>query len=268
MKNQSITAREIDVVSRSTFMGKEIDVYGTAYEPLFKAKDVAEWIGIKNVPDLITRVDAEEVHRLNLGSLQGETWFLTEDGLYEVLMQSRKPIAKQFKKGVKEILKTIRRTGEFKAQPQQSFLQDKLMVADWMMNTLRYSDVARLQLVSSIAKPYGLPVPDYVTAPNGAKHSATELLKSHGANLSPRKFNELAAKVGLLEPKERKGTTKVHKFYSITEKGLAYGENDVNEKNMNQTQPHWYDSKFGEVLKIIGFESSVDMDMFVNGEAH
>ena len=36
---------------------------------------------------------------------------LTEDGLYEVLMQSRKPIAKQFKKKVKEILKDIRKHG-------------------------------------------------------------------------------------------------------------------------------------------------------------
>lgn len=31
-------------------------------------------------------------------------WFLTEDGLYEVLMQSRKPIAKQFKKQVKKVV--------------------------------------------------------------------------------------------------------------------------------------------------------------------
>ena len=38
-------------------------------------------------------------------------WFLTEDGLYEVLMQSRKPIAKEFKKEVKKILKQIRTTG-------------------------------------------------------------------------------------------------------------------------------------------------------------
>lgn len=45
-------------------------------------------------------------------------WFLTEDGLYEVLMQSRKPIAKEFKKGVKEILKTIRKTGGYLATKQ------------------------------------------------------------------------------------------------------------------------------------------------------
>ena len=40
-----------------------------------------------------------------------EAWFLNEDGVYEVLMQSRKPIAKQFKKEVKKILKQIRLTG-------------------------------------------------------------------------------------------------------------------------------------------------------------
>lgn len=38
---------------------------------------------------------------------------LTEDGLYEVLMQSRKPIAKQFKKGVKKILREVRQTGGY-----------------------------------------------------------------------------------------------------------------------------------------------------------
>ena len=33
-----------------------------------------------------------------------EMWFLTENGVYEVLMQSRKPIAKEFKTSPKTIL--------------------------------------------------------------------------------------------------------------------------------------------------------------------
>ena len=33
-----------------------------------------------------------------------EMWFLTEDGLYEILMQSCTPIAKKFKKTVKETI--------------------------------------------------------------------------------------------------------------------------------------------------------------------
>ena len=37
--------------------------------------------------------------------------FLTENGLYEVLMMSRKPIAKKFKKEVKRILHDLRLNG-------------------------------------------------------------------------------------------------------------------------------------------------------------
>lgn len=99
----------VKIISRSTLLGREIDVYGTTEEPLFKAKDVAEWLELTNVTDMVSRIDEEELTKFNLGSRQGETWFLTKDGLYEVLMQSRKPIAKQFKKGVKEILKKIRK---------------------------------------------------------------------------------------------------------------------------------------------------------------
>lgn len=75
-------------------------------------------LSLKNVSDMIQRVDEEERSKLNLGR-QGETWMLTEDGLYEVLMQSRKPIAKQFKKGVKAILKEIRQTGGYLATQQE-----------------------------------------------------------------------------------------------------------------------------------------------------
>ena len=61
---------------------------------------------------MLQSVDEEEKVANIVDTLGGnqQVWFLTEDGLYEVLMQSRKPIAKEFKKGVKEILKTIRKT--------------------------------------------------------------------------------------------------------------------------------------------------------------
>jgi prophage antirepressor-like protein len=44
---------------------------------------------------------------------QQEQWFLTEHGMYEVLMLSRKPIAKQVKKQIKHILSSIRKTGAY-----------------------------------------------------------------------------------------------------------------------------------------------------------
>lgn len=115
---------ELKIINKSTFLDKEIDVWGTVEQPLFRAKDVASWLGIKNVPDLVKRINNEEVHRLNLCGLQGETWFLTEDGLYELLMQSRKPIAKQFKKGVKKILHEIRTKGGYIATNENDSDED------------------------------------------------------------------------------------------------------------------------------------------------
>lgn len=69
---------------------------------------------------MLQSVDEEEKVANIVDTLGGnqQVWFLTEDGLYEVLMQSRKPIAKEFKKGVKEILKTIRKTGGYLATKQ------------------------------------------------------------------------------------------------------------------------------------------------------
>lgn len=56
-----------------------------------------------------------------------EYWFLTEDGLYEVLMQSRKPKAKEFKKEVKKILKSIRKTGGYSVGKENGDMIPKLL---------------------------------------------------------------------------------------------------------------------------------------------
>lgn len=104
---------EIKIINKSIFLDKEIDVWGSIEHPLFRAKDVVDWLKLKNVAMVIDRVDEEERSKFNLGRNGGDTWFLTEDGLYEVLMQSRKPAAKQFKKGVKAILKELRKTGAY-----------------------------------------------------------------------------------------------------------------------------------------------------------
>lgn len=106
------------VLKQTELLGQQFAVYGTPQEPLFKAKDVATLLGLTNQREFVNRVDEEERCKLNLPP-QGETWMLTENGLYEVLMQSRKPIAKQFKKGVKAILKEIRQTGGYLATQQE-----------------------------------------------------------------------------------------------------------------------------------------------------
>lgn len=71
------------------------------------------WLAI-NIDSVLLRVIDESEKVTNIVCTPGgkqSALFLTEDGLYEVLMQSRKPIAKQFKRKVKEILKEIRKHG-------------------------------------------------------------------------------------------------------------------------------------------------------------
>lgn len=107
--------KALQVLNKSELLGRQFTVYGTAENPLFLAKEVAEMIEHSQVTRMVESVDDEEKVVNIVHTLGGDqkSWFLTEDGLYEVLMQSRKPIAKQFKKGVKAILKEIRTKGGY-----------------------------------------------------------------------------------------------------------------------------------------------------------
>lgn len=106
---------ELQIINEQEVLGKHFAVYGTVDEPLFVAKDVAEWIeyDVSSVNKMLDKIDEDEklVGTLFRSGQNREAWFLTENGLYEVLMQSRKPLAKEFKKKVKEILKSIRKHG-------------------------------------------------------------------------------------------------------------------------------------------------------------
>ncbi|AKC02729.1 antirepressor [Bacillus phage Stills] len=106
---------ELKIVYTQKVLGNVFSIYGDVDNPLFLAKDVAEWIEHSATHMMLKTVDDDEklTETLFLSGQKREAWFLTEDGLYEVLMQSRKPIAKQFKRKVKEILKSVRRTGAY-----------------------------------------------------------------------------------------------------------------------------------------------------------
>ena len=260
MNNLNVIEREISIVSRSNFMGQEVDVYGTAEEPLFLAKDVAKWIGHSDVSMMMRNVDEDEKVTSNVCTLGGRqnAWFLTEDGLYEVLMQSRKPIAKQFKKGVKDILKTIRRTGEFKAQSQQSpyqtKLSDKIQAANFLAEFLNLNGASKLAIAKSIADPLGLPTPDYVMNEKTV-HAAKDLLATHKVKMSSAEFNKILVSKGIVERMTRPGKGgKTHSWVVIPEKYEKFGQNARNPHAQNQTQALWYDNKFSELLALAGIQ--------------
>lgn len=128
------TGQIMQVVTTTNFHGQSLDIYGDSDNPLFMARDIAEMIdysktsqGHYNTAKMLKTVDDDEKvkgipngnTRINSGTL---VWFLTEQGLYEVLFQSRKPIAKEFKKAVKQILKEIRQQGYY---VQGELIQDQ-----------------------------------------------------------------------------------------------------------------------------------------------
>lgn len=109
----------MEIVTTQLIMGREFTVYGTTDEPLFLAKDIATCIEHTNVSMMLSKIEDDEKELVQLGTLNNaySAWFLTEDGLYEVLMQSRKPVAKSFKKEVKTVLKSLRKHGLYATAP-------------------------------------------------------------------------------------------------------------------------------------------------------
>ena len=98
------------------FNGLNIQVYGSYEEPLFKAKDIGDLLEIKDIKSTIRDFDKDEVHSMHLTDSLGreqETNMLKEQGLYKILMISRKPIAKQFQKWVFDVIKQIRLKGKY-----------------------------------------------------------------------------------------------------------------------------------------------------------
>ena len=84
-------------------------------EPWFVARDVCECLEIENPTVAVQRLDEDERAKFNLGR-QGETNIVSEAGLYSLIMTSRKPEAKRFKRWVThEVLPTIRQTGQYVA---------------------------------------------------------------------------------------------------------------------------------------------------------
>lgn len=80
-------------------------------EPWFVAKDVCDILGHSNTSMALDRLDADERSKFNLGR-QGETNIVNEAGLYSLVLGSRKPEAREFKRWVThEVLPTIRNHG-------------------------------------------------------------------------------------------------------------------------------------------------------------
>lgn len=82
-------------------------------EPMFCLIDICKALELSNSRIVADRLDEDERRKLDLPR-QGETWFITESGLYAVVLRSDKPAAKKFRKWVtSEVLPSIRKHGMY-----------------------------------------------------------------------------------------------------------------------------------------------------------
>jgi len=134
METQQITTKSLNQLNFFDYTTGSVRVYGTSLDPWFVAKDVCDILGYKNTVQAVNKnVEKEDCSRLEIQSISTgytskihpHTVLINESGLYSLLLRSRKPEAKLFKRWVtSSVLPSIRKTGKYDIKQESE--QDKL----------------------------------------------------------------------------------------------------------------------------------------------
>lgn len=95
-------------------------------EPLFIAKDVCDILGLSNSRQAVSRLDNDEKNTVTLNDGIGNPnkTVVNEYGLYNLVLASRKPQAKAFKRWIThEVIPAIRKTGKYEIE-QQTLIEE------------------------------------------------------------------------------------------------------------------------------------------------
>lgn len=254
-----IASKQVETFNNPHFgeIRTAVDDFG---EPWFCLADICRILELR-VDGVMPRLREGGYNRIVVADALGrnqETTFVNEQNLYRVIMRSDKPKAEPFQDWVcGEILPSIRKTGGYSipnripSNPQLQFVQTQIYLAETISRNLRLNEASRLGMYQSIAEPYHLAIPQYVES-KGVTRALKDLLEDMHSPYSAIKFNQMLEAQGYIETKTRPssgGTVK--RFKSITDKGLAYGENLQSPRNQKETQPHWYADKFNELYNVV-----------------
>ena len=163
-------------------------------------------------------------------------------------------------KGTEFTAKYIERFHEMEDYIRNPHNQDNsfllcLQGVKFIADDLKVAESSRLLMYNGAFEEFGLPtsfLPKYEGNGNRERRSATELLKRNNCEMSAVKFNEKLLEHGYLEVKERPSSNGGRKQYkALTEKGLRYGVNLINEKNQKEVQPYYYSDTFMELFRNI-----------------
>ena len=117
------------MIFEDALFGQVRTIMSASNEPLFCLSDVCRALEMKRFR--IERLDKDVIsnHPLQTaGGLQQVT-FVNEDGLYDIVLDSRKPKAKKFRKWItSEVVPSIRKTGSYSVeQPKQLSAAESLL---------------------------------------------------------------------------------------------------------------------------------------------
>ncbi len=108
-----------------TYNNNEVRTVEKDGEVWFVAKDVADVLEIQNIRQNTVNLDDDEkdVCKVYTPSGEQDMTVISESGLYALVLRSNKPEAKAFSRWVrKEVLPTIRKTGQFSINQEQPAL--------------------------------------------------------------------------------------------------------------------------------------------------
>lgn len=232
-----------------------IEQYG---EPWFMGKDVAEILGYTNTTKAIRDHVGEEdklTERIVLSGQNREAFFINESGLYSLILSSKLPNAKAFKRWVtSEILPSIRKNGGYIAG-QETMTDDELLAKALMVaqNKIAEKDKQIEQLT---------PKALFADAVSASQTSIlvgdlSKLLKQNGVDIGQKRLFEWMRSNGYLI--RQKGNS----YNMPTQRSMESGLFEVKETAVTHADGHISISK---TPKVTGKGQVFFIDKFLRGK--
>lgn len=249
----------------------EIRTAGTSEQPLFCLADLCHAIGIKDVSKCASRLD-EDVRQthplLTKGGTQQAT-FVTEAGMYDVIIRSDSDKAKPFRKWItSEVLPSIRKTGGYSVKTEVNIptigLKDQLTWVKETKKLLSLDNHSTLGMLQKIAGPLGLPLPEFVDEeaafPISELFKKKRILNKKGKYMSGIEGNKRLLEAGLVEQVSRYSRSKGKDVlqWVITKKGEKYGKMHQH-KDASFPSPEWFLKKADELMSLLGLSTMEEL---------
>lgn len=249
--------RDLKVFSNHMF---EVEAMLDGDVALFDVELVAKCLGFTQTKNGKNYVRWETVNKYidkYVSQHVGKGDLIPEPLVYKLAFKASNDVAEQFQDWLAiEVLPELRKTGQYNSNQKKVSKEQfdmQLLGVQYASEILRVDETSKIKMLEAVHKTHGVPtthLPAYVD--EEVTQSITALLKEYGANLTAAKANTLLIQKGILEIKERPSSKSGTKqFKSLTSLGLKYGKNLLNPKSPKETQPHFYTSKFKELLTLI-----------------